>query len=294
MPRRPYPRLIAATALAAVPAILLLVLISAPVAPGCFEYCELGQDFAVIGLRLVAVAWLIVWLRVAWNWRTREPTVAAVSAMVGGGFILVVAFTVLAVEPFGRRTSELEQIAWILGLGLQLPPVWRLSRRTPPSLPLRVLGWVMGALVVIAVLACVFLGASNFGSGRNIVFLAWAGFVACLLLLAVAAYRDRVAPRSVAGPLIAACLPILLIPVAIAAPGDLGTAVFMAIPFTGLAWLWVGFDWLRTDVPAVPPTADGSRRGRRPQAGTAGASPIAARAARDAAIAVSMSARSMP
>ena len=205
MPRRPYPRLIAVTALAAIPAILLLVLISAPVAPGCFEYCELGQDFAVIGLRFVAVAWLVVWLRVAWNWRTREPTVAAVSAMVAGGFILFVAFTVLAVEPFGRRSADLEQIAWTLGLGLQLPPVWRLSRRMPPSLPLRVLGWVMGALVVIAVLACVFLGASNFGSGRTIVFVAWAVFVACLLLLAVAAYRDRIAPRSVAGPLIAAC-----------------------------------------------------------------------------------------
>ncbi len=73
MPRRPYPRLITATALAAVPAILLLVLISAPVAPGCFEYCEVGRDLAVIGLRLVAVAWLVVWLRVAWNWRTANP-----------------------------------------------------------------------------------------------------------------------------------------------------------------------------------------------------------------------------
>ena len=144
MPRRPYPRLIAATALAAVPAILLLVLISAPVAPGCFEYCELGQDFAVIGLRLLAVVWLVVWLRVAWNWRTREPTVAAVSAVVAGGLLLLVAFTVLTVESFGNRTAELEQIAWILGLGLQLPPVWRLSRRMPPSLPLRVLGWVIG------------------------------------------------------------------------------------------------------------------------------------------------------
>jgi hypothetical protein len=245
MPRKPHPRLITATAIAAVPAILLLVLISAPVAPGCFEYCEVGQDLAVIGLRLVAVTWLVVWLRVAWNWRTREPTV-------------FVAFTVLTVEPLGRKTADLEQLAWILALGLQLPAVWRLSRRTPPSLPLRVLGWVMGALVVIAVLACVFLGANNYGSGRAIVFFAWAGFVVCLLLLAVAAYRDRIAPRSVAGPLIAACLPILLIPVAIAAPGDLGTAVFMAIPFTGLAWLWVGFTWLRTDVRLRPPTAQGA------------------------------------
>jgi hypothetical protein len=258
MPRRPYPRLIAATALAAVPAILLLGVISAPVVPGCFEYCELSQDLAVIGLRLVAVAWLVVWLRVAWNWRSREPTVAAVSAMLAGGFTLFVAFTVFTVEPFGNRTSELEQIALMLGLGMQVPPVWRLSRRMPSSLPLRVLGWVMGALVVIAVLACVFLGADNYGSGRNIVFFAWAGFVACLLLLAVAAYRDRVAARSVAGPLIAACLPILLLPVAIAAPGDLGIAVFMAIPFTGLAWLWVGFTWLRTYVPAVQPPAEGA------------------------------------
>ena len=218
----------------------------------------MGQDLAVIGLRLVAVAWLVVWLRVAWNWRTREPTVAAVSAVVAGGLLLFVGFTVLTVEPFGRKTADLEQIAWILALGLQLPAVWRLSRRTPPSLPLRVLGWVMGALVVIAVLACVFLGANNYGSGGYIVFFAWAGSVVCLLLLALAAYRDRIAPRSVAGPLIAACLPILVIPVAIAAPGDLGTVVFMAIPFTGLAWLWVGFTWLRTDVPLRPPTAQGA------------------------------------
>lgn len=258
MPRRPYPRLITATALAAVPAILLLVLISAPVAPGCFEYCEVNQGLAVIGLRLVAVTWLVVWLRVAWNWRTREPTIPAVSAIVAGGLLLFVAFTVLTVEPFGSKTADLEQIAWTFALGVQLPPVWRLSRRTPPSLPLRVLGWVMGALVVIAVLACVFLGANNYGSGGFIVFFAWAGFVACLLLLAVAAYRDRVAPRSVAGPLVAACLPILVIPVAFAAPGDLGTVVFMAIPFTALAWLWVGFTWLRTDVPLRPPSAQGT------------------------------------
>jgi len=258
MPRRPYPRLIAATAIAAVPAILLLVVVSAPVVPGCFEYCEMSQELAAIGLRWVAVAWLIVWLRVAWNWRTREPTVAAVSAMIVGGSMLFVGWTVLTGEPFGNRTSQLEQIAWILGLGLQLPPVWRFSGRMPPSRPLRVLGWVMGALVVIAVLACVFLGASIFGGGRTIVFFAWAGFVACLLLLTLAAYRDRVAPRAVAGPLIAACLPILLIPVAIAMPGDLGTAIFAAIPFTGFAWLWVGFTWLRTNVPAGPQTADGA------------------------------------
>jgi len=270
MPYRPYPRLIIATALAAVPAILLLVLISAPVAPGCFEYCEVGQDLAVIGLRLVAAAWLVAWLRVAWNWRTREPSVAAVSALVAGGLLLFVGFTVLTVEPFGRRTAELEQIAWTLALGLQLPAVWRLARRTPPSLPLRVLGWVIGALVVIAVLACVFLGANNYGSGGYIVFFAWAGTVVCLLVLAVAAYRDRVAPLSVAGPLIAACLPILVIPVAIAAPGDLGTVVFLAIPFTALAWLWVGLTWLRRDVPVRPPTAQG------PVGGTEVASPTAA------------------
>lgn len=258
MPRNPYPGLIAATAVAAVSSILLLVVISAPVVPGCFEYCELSQDLAVLGLRLVAVTWLIVWLRVAWNWRTREPTVTAVSAIVAGGLLLVVAFTVFTVEPFGRRTADFEQAAWTLGLGLQLPPVWRLSRRMPLSLPLRVLGWVMGSLVVIAALACVFLSANNLGTGGYIVFFAWAAFVACLLLLAVAAYRDRVAPRSVAGPLIAACLPILLLPVAIAEPGDIGTAVFMAIPLTGLAWLWVGFVWLRMAAPAGPTAADGA------------------------------------
>ena len=98
--------------------------------------------------------------------------------MVAGGLLLVVAFTVLTVEPFGRKTADLEQIAWILALGLQLPAVWRLSRRMPPSLPIRVLGWVMGALVVAAVLACVFLGANNFGSGGYIVFFAWVGSVA--------------------------------------------------------------------------------------------------------------------
>ena len=113
----------------------------------------------------------------------------------------------------------------------------------------------MGALVVIAVLACLFLGANNYGTGGNIVFFAWAGFIVCLLLLALAAYRDRAGPRSVAGPLIAACLPILVIPIAIAAPGDLGIVVFMAIPFTALAWLWGGFTWLRTDEPVRPPTA---------------------------------------
>jgi hypothetical protein len=256
MPRRPYPRLIAVTALAAVSAVVLLVLISAPVAPGCFEYCEVSQDLAVIGLRLVAVAWLVVWLRAASDWRTRESTVAAVSAVVAGALLLGVAVTELAVEPFGGWTAELEQIALVLALGLQLPPVWRLTRRTRPSPPLRVLGWLMAAAVMIAILVCLFLGANIYGSGRNIVFFAWAGFVACLLVIAVLAYRDGAAPRSVAGPLIAACLPILLLPVAYAAPGDLGIVVFMAMPLTGLAWLWVAFTWLRTDLRAGPPTAE--------------------------------------
>jgi hypothetical protein len=69
---------------------------------------------------------------------------------------------------------------------------------------------------------------------------AWVGWV-----VAVVAWRDGAADASVAGPLVVASLPFLLVPAAIAVPGELGDIVFLNFPLTALAWFWIAIVWLR-------------------------------------------------
>jgi hypothetical protein len=255
LPRAPYPLLILWTVVALLPIPWLVGAMTAPIILGCFEWCDLGQQFAALGFRLVSVLWLLVVLIVAWSWRAREPTVAAVSAVVAGPLLLLVAlrFYVVTSEVI---TEDLLYLAWVLSLGLQLPPVWRLSQRRSPSTPLRMVVGVMNLAVAVAACALVFLGTSvPWSAGPNVVFVCWVAFVGCLILISVAAWRDDAAAVSLVGPLLAASLPILLVPPAIIVPGDIAYAVFLIFPLSALAWLWIATSWLRER--KTPLSADG-------------------------------------
>jgi hypothetical protein len=244
--RAPYPRLVLWTALALLPIAGLIGAMMEPVNPDCFEGCDLGQRFAAFGLRLVTMLWLLVVLMVAWSWRTREPTVAAVSAVVAGLLLIPVALRVSGVshEVF---TADLYVVAWVLSLGLQLPAVWRLSWRRRPSTPLRIVVAVMNLTVAVAAVALVLLGTSVvWGAGPTVVFACWIVFVVCLIPIIVAAWRDNAAAGSLVGPLLAGSVPILLLPAAIAVPGGAGYyGVVLVLPLSAVAWVWIAMSWLR-------------------------------------------------
>lgn len=91
--------------------------------------------------------------------------------------------------------------------------------------------------------------------GGSVVALAWMANVVCMLLIAIAAWKDGASSPSLVGPLLGASLPILVLPLAFMSPGDLGYVVFLAVPLTALTWLWVAVAWLRGMGP--PPAVSG-------------------------------------
>lgn len=246
LPQGPYLKLILWTMLVLLPIAWLAGVMTEPVNPDCFEWCDLGQQFAAFGLRLVAMLWLLVVLIVAWTWRTREPSVAAASALVAALCLLPVALRLFG-GPYRVITADLYVLTWVLSLGLQLPPVWRLSWRGRPSTPLRIVVALMNLSVVVAALALVFLGTNVvWSAGPTIVFFCWIVFVVALIPITVAAWRDHAAAGSLVGPLLAGSVPILLLPAAIAVPGGAGYyGVLLVLPLSALAWAWIAMSWLR-------------------------------------------------
>jgi len=69
-----------------------------------------------------------------------------------------------------------------------------------------------------------------------------------------------VAKLSFIGPLLGASLPIVLVPVGIAAPGAVGYVIFLPIPVSAIGWLWIAFAWLR-ERETVIDTAEGDGHG---------------------------------
>lgn len=249
------------TALAVLPMPWLIGGMMAPIGGGCFEWCNLGQRFAAVGFLLVGMLWLLAVLVVAWSWRDREPTIAVLSAAVASPLLLIVAMRIFGIVSIHTITDDLLQLAWVLGLGLQLPPVWRLSKRTSPSTPLRLIVGIMGVAVAVAAFSVVLLGTSAvWSTGASVVLLAWTAFVVCLIPITATALRDGVAELSLVGPLLAASLPVLLLPLGMVAPGDIGYVVFLSLPLSALAWLWIAAAWLR-GIGSPPPV------NRRPASG---------------------------
>jgi hypothetical protein len=244
--RRPYVVLAVWTALALVPMVVLTRVMTAPVTPGCFEYCDLSQQLAAFGFRFVGLLWLLGVLVVAWRWRNSEPSIAAVSAVAAVIPLAVVVPGLLYVGQGTLITEDQILLAWVVSLGLQLPPVWRLSRRAVPSTPLRVVVGVMDLAVVAAALSILLFGTSFvWSAGPYGVLVAWVTSQVGVLLVAVAAWRDRVVSPSVVGPLVVASLPPLLVPVGIVAPGNIAYVIFLAFPLTAVAWIWLAIAWFR-------------------------------------------------
>jgi hypothetical protein len=243
---RPYVVLAVWTALALVPMVLLNRVMTAPVTPGCFEYCNLSQQLAAFAFRFVGLLWLLGVLVVAWRWRNREPSIAAVSA-AAAGIPLAIVLPGLLYLGGGRLITENQTLlAWVVSLGLQLPPVWRLSWRATPSTPLRIVVGIMDLAVVAAALSILLFGTDFvWSAGPYGVLIAWVTSQVGVLLVAVAAWRDRVMPPSVVGPLVLASLPVLLVPVGIVAPGNIAYAIFLAFPLTAIAWIWLAVAWFR-------------------------------------------------
>jgi hypothetical protein len=226
---------------------------TAPIGAGCFEWCDLGRRFAAVGFLLVGVLWLLAVLVVAWSWRDREPTIVVLSAAVASSLLLIVAMRIFHMVSVTVITDDVFQLAWVLGLGLQLPPVWRLSKRTSPSKPLRLIVGMMAVAVAVAAFSVVLLGTSAvWSTGAAVVLLVWITFVVCLIPITARAWRDGIAELSLIGPLLAASLPILLLPVGIAAPGDIAYVIFLPLPLSSIAWLWIAAAWLR-GVGSPPP-----------------------------------------
>ena len=250
--RPPYRRLLLTSLVALVPALVLFALNRAPVAPGCFEYCEVGQDLAGIGLVLVGELWLVAVLSTAWTWRYREPAVAALAAVAAAPCLALVTLRLFGVIAYGAVDGPLLMLAWVFGIGLQLPGVWRLAFRAPPSMPLRAIVAIMNLVVFGAALATLLFGTDEIWSaGPRMALLAWALFTACLIPITAAAWLDHTAAPGRVGPLLAASLLILVFPVAFAMPGAIGYVVFLAIPLTALAWLWIAIGWIRAE-PRAP------------------------------------------
>jgi hypothetical protein len=243
--RRPYTVLALWTAVAVIPMIVLNGAMTVPVVPGCFEYCDLGQTLAAWAFRLVAVVWLVGTIVVASLWSRREPTIAVVFALAAAVALGFVTLGVYGTAPLDEAARTHLYVAWVISLGLQLPPTWRLADRSPRSLPLRVVVWVMTIAVALAALAIVLLGTDLLRVGPTIVVVAWWAFMTGLLIVAAAAWRDRVLAPSVAAPLITASLPILLVPIGIVWPGRIAYVIFLALPLTGIAWAWLALAWVR-------------------------------------------------
>lgn len=244
--RRPYVLLAVWTALALVPMVVLSPVIAAPVNPDCFEYCNLSQQLAAFGFRCVGLLWLLGVLVVAWRWRDHEPSIAAVSAVAAAIPLAIVVPGLLYVGGGRLLTEDQILLAWVVSLGLQLPPVWRLSRRATPSTPLRIVVGIMNLAVVVAALSIILFGTSFIWSaGPYGVLIAWVTSQVGVLLLAIAASRDRVMAPSAVGPLAVANLPVLLVPVGIVAPGNIFYVIFLAFPLNAIAWIWIAVTWFR-------------------------------------------------
>ena len=147
--RRPYRRLLIWTAVLVIPTILLGILMSAPVAEGCFEYCDLNQRFAGIGFVFLGVVWLLGALMVARTWRDREPTIAAASAVAVAPCLAIVAIRFFGVVPFDAFSGRDRRCCRGSSVMPSSSSRVRLTSRPVPSLPLRVIATIVGVVATL-------------------------------------------------------------------------------------------------------------------------------------------------
>ena len=265
----PYLLLIGWTLLALLPMPWLLAAVTAPIPAGCSEYCGLGAGLATARIVVISEFWLLVALGLAWTWDERSRTIAAVSAVGASLTLVVVTAFIYRLVPPGRGTLYAMQFMWALSLGFQLPPVWRLAKRRPPT-RLRFVVDAMGVAVFLAAMATAFLGNDPIRSpGPAVVFVAWIVFGAGLSAVAIRAWRQGTATFPMVAPLLAANLPLLLVPIAAVFPGEIGYVALLQIPLSAIGWLWIAIAWFRgegawvaLDAPPPPSDVDLSLRSR--------------------------------
>ena len=244
----PYLALVAATGLALVPIVVLLGYETPPVDPGCIEWCDLRQSLATVAILLVGLLWLLATLTIAWYW---EPALATLSAVGASVCLLLGAGIISSIVTFGASNSAGLALLMVIGLGLQLPPVWRLVGRTRPSRAAPIASRVMGGAVLVACVSVIVGGTGTFGWGQQAVSVAFLVFLASLATLANSAWnaaqRRRAGAETIGIGLLglAALLPLLAVVFSAFLPGGVIATVAIALSILALAWLWLGLTWLR-------------------------------------------------
>ena len=126
------------------------------------------------------------------------------SAIAAAPFLTIAWLGIFGIARDELLSDPMVMLAWVLGIGLQLPAVWRLATRSPRSTPLRVLVAIMNLATLAAALAIFLLGTDVvWSAGPRVLVLVWAAFVACLIPISAAAVagrrRDADPGRSAAG-----------------------------------------------------------------------------------------------
>ena len=243
-PRGPYVRLGVVTAVALAPAVLLLAAMLAPIHPDCFEYCSLGRDFAALGLILVGELWLLAVLLIAWGWRSRETALPAIGAIAATPLLIWPGSGPSAssgMTPSFDR-SRCSRGSWAWDSSFRGSGGWRRGRRARCRC-----AWWWGSCTWrrSSARSRILLAGTSVvsGTGPAALFFAWVLFVACLIPVGAAAWRDRVVPACPRRP-----APHRQ-PADAARPGRIRAAGQHRLPLparpaaSGFAWVWLTAPW---------------------------------------------------
>jgi hypothetical protein len=228
----------------------LIGVMAAPVTPSCFEYCNLSQALARLGLTVIAELWLFVVLAVAW---TREPSLTGFSLAVACAFLGGLAYLFSGITSPEAWIWDLQPLILVMALGLQLPPVWRLAGEAGRRRAARATSWVMGIAVGLAGVASIIGGTGPFSWGYGVIGVAFVVFLGAQAVLAVVAIMGKPPRERAAIGLIGAgaALPFAVIVLRIA-DVDAGRIVALSPLLIAVGWLSMGFIWVGRGTPSQP------------------------------------------
>jgi hypothetical protein len=240
--RGPLGCLAVATAVALVLLVPLMAVVLAPVSPGCFEYCNLGQTFATIGIAAVGLAWMATAIAVAW---LREPALTPFALLVACAFLVATTLSFALNERLGP-IRDLVPLILVMSLGFQLPPIWRLAAESRHRPLARIASWVAGGAVGLGSLGLLFGGVGPLSGAYAIVGVAFIVFLAALAVLALVTIEVRASSNSGAIGIIAVGSLIPFASLAFRTIGvDAGQVVILTPILLVVGWLWIGFIWYR-------------------------------------------------
>jgi hypothetical protein len=217
-----------------------------PIPPDCFEWCGLGRLLATAGISMVALVWLLILVTAGWFGRDSSPGLSVITAFLSTVLWLVISAFVLVSPDWDSYAYALFQLVGILVLGVQLPPAWRLARRTRSPIAGRVATATMGIATLVAAFAFVALGTDIFSSGPAVQEAAYLAFSLGLVLLAVSSWPLARAERAgLAALATGSVFSLLTEGYSFLMPVDLGLIFVVAFPVIGLGWAWIGWTWAR-------------------------------------------------